>query len=129
MIIELLNDDTVIGKLKKALYPQALSDKIDSQTAQIDRLLAQLTDSKTRIDQLESRVSELEDQAYHTEQYTLRANPIFTGMTETGSGENVEATMLAVINYKIASTVANSVSQRESSIVIRCIAAACCDQE
>ena len=64
-IIELLNDNAVIGKLKKALYPQALSDKIDSQTAQIDRLLAQLTDSKTRIDQLESRVSELEDQADH----------------------------------------------------------------
>ena len=53
-IVELLNDDAVIGKLKKALYPQALSDKIDSQNAQIDRLLAQLTDSKTRLDQHES---------------------------------------------------------------------------
>ena len=51
-IIELLNDDAVVSKLKNALYPQVLADKLDQQTAQIDRLLAQLTESKTRIEQL-----------------------------------------------------------------------------
>ena len=101
-IIELLNDDAVVSKLKNALYPQVLADKLDQQTAQIDRLLAQLTESKTRIEQLESRVGELEDQADHTEQYSRRANLIFTGMTETGSGENVEEKMLAVINETMA---------------------------
>ena len=101
-IIELLNDDAVVSKLKNALYPQVLADKLDQQTAQIDRLLAQLIESKTGIEQLESRVGELEDQADHTEQYSRRANLIFTGMSETGSGENVEEKMLAVINETMA---------------------------
>ena len=101
-IIELLNDDAVVSKLKNALYPQVLADKLDQQTAQIDRLLAQLTESKTCIEQLESRVGELEDQADHTEQYSRRANLIFTGMTETGSSENVEEKMMAVSNETMA---------------------------
>ena len=37
-IIELLNDDAVVAKLKKALYPSDLADKIDSLNAHIENL-------------------------------------------------------------------------------------------
>ena len=42
-LVEVLNDEALMKKLRTALFPQALSDKFDRQNDQINRLLAQLT--------------------------------------------------------------------------------------
>ena len=44
---------------------------------------------------------ELEEQADRTEQYTRRSNLLFSGLPETGVGEDTEEKILAVINDKM----------------------------
>ena len=97
-LVEVLNDEALMKKLRTALFPQALSDKFDRQNDQINRLLAQLTVSNQRVDELEKRVRELEEQADRTEQYTRRSNLLCSGLPETGVGEDTEEKILAVIN-------------------------------
>ena len=44
---------------------------------------------------------ELEEQADRIEQYTRRSNLLFSGLPETGVGEDTEENILAVINDKM----------------------------
>ena len=54
--IELLNDEEVLRKLKSALYPQALSDKLDKLTQTLAGLTSQLESKEKRITVLEEKV-------------------------------------------------------------------------
>ena len=100
-LVELLGDDAVIRRLRTALYPQMLADKMDRQSALMEQLIAQLTASNTRIQDLEKRVKDLEDQADKTEQYTRRSNLLFSGLPETGVGEDTEEKILEIVNGKM----------------------------
>ena len=117
-LVELLGDDAVIMRLRTALYPQMLADKMDRQSALMEQLIAQLTASNTRIQDLKrgqgrsggsggsgrqggSGLKDLEDQADKTEQYTRRSNFLFSGLPETGVGEDTEEKILAIVNGKM----------------------------
>ena len=69
-LIELLNDDAVLDKLKQVLYPKELSTQLKGLNAQIVRLQQQLAAKDEKIKTLEERVNKLE-----IEQYSRRANP------------------------------------------------------
>ena len=103
-LIELLNDDRVLRKLKTALYPQPLSDKIDRQNTLINQLLDQLKSSETKITTLEDRVKALEQHADRNEQYTRRSNLLFSGIPEAGQNEDTDQMILDVINKKMEMT-------------------------
>ena len=60
---ELLNDESIFKNLKKALFPQILSDKIDNLTAQVHQLMDRVAKKEARICELEKRVTNLETQA------------------------------------------------------------------
>ena len=83
-LIELLNDDGVVRKLKAALFPQEIADKLDRQSAQIEQLVTQLKAKDARIAVLEEKVKELEVHADNNEQYTRRTNLLFSGIPEAG---------------------------------------------
>ena len=100
-LVELLGDDTVIRRLRTALYPQMLADKMDRQSALMEQLIAQLTASNTRTQDLEKRVKDLEDQADKTEQYTRRSNLLFSGLPEAGVGEDTKEKILEIVNGKM----------------------------
>ena len=61
--IELLNDDRVLRKLKTALCPQPLADKLDRQSSLIEQLIEQLKASEAKVTALEERVKALEEHA------------------------------------------------------------------
>ena len=71
-IIELLNDDAVVAKLKKAPYPCDLADKIDSLNAHIEHLTKQVKAKDIRIVELEKKMQALEESSDNLEQYTRR---------------------------------------------------------
>ena len=81
--IELLNDEEVLRKLKLALYPQALADKLDKLTHTIAGLTSQLERRGKRITALEEKV-----ECEKVEQYPRRYKLIFCGIPETGEGED-----------------------------------------
>ena len=70
--IELLNDDAVqvVAKLKKALYPCDLADKIDSLNAHIENLTKQVKAKDIRIVELEKKIHALEESSDNLEQLT-----------------------------------------------------------
>ena len=70
--IELLNDEDVLRKLKSALYPQALADKLDQLTQTITGLTSQLGSKEKRITALEEKVERLEGERDNVEQYSRR---------------------------------------------------------
>ena len=86
--IELLNDEEVLRKLKLALYPQALADKLDKLTHTIAGLTSQLESKEKRITALEEKVERLEGECEKVEQYPRRYKLIFCGIPETGEGED-----------------------------------------
>ena len=55
-LIELLNDDNVLAKLRKTMYPKELEDKLDTINTYIVRLHAQLDAKDERIKCLEDKV-------------------------------------------------------------------------
>ena len=57
-LIELLNDDAVLDKLKQVLYPKELSNQLKGLYDQIVRLQQQLAAKDERIKTLEERVNE-----------------------------------------------------------------------
>ena len=103
-IIQLLNDDTVVAKLKKALYPCDLVDKIDSLNAHIENLTKQVKAKDIRIVELEKKMYALEECNVNLEQYTRRPNLRIHGVPETDEGKDTDATILAVINDKMGVT-------------------------
>lgn len=60
---EILSDHDVLKALKKSLYPQELSDKLDLLTAKIEQLYKETEQKENRITDLEKRVVSLELQA------------------------------------------------------------------
>ena len=81
-LIELLNDDNVLAKLRKTVYPKELEDKLDTINAYIVRLHAQLDAKDGRIKCLEDKVRVLEENSDHTEQYGRRLNLLISGLPE-----------------------------------------------
>ncbi|KAK2183379.1 hypothetical protein NP493_314g01009 [Ridgeia piscesae] len=75
--VELLNDEGVLKTLRSALYPQALSDKLDKLTQTIADLTSQL-ETKEKITALEERVERLEGECDRVEQYSRRGNLRFS---------------------------------------------------
>ncbi len=103
-LIELLNNDRVIKKLKTALYPQQLSDSIDRQNAMSEQLINQFKAQEARIAVLEEKVKTLEASADDNEQRGRRANLVFTGIPEAGINdehENTDEIVMNIINSKM----------------------------
>ena len=85
-LIELLNYDHVIAKLKQALFAKELSDKIEALNNRILQLTAQLDAKDSRIKSLEEKVLNQEINADSTEQYCRRANIHVSGIPEADGG-------------------------------------------
>ena len=103
-LIELLNDDNVLAKLRKTVYPKELEDKLDTINAYIVRLHAQLDAKDGRIKCLEDKVRVLEENSDHTEQYGRRLNLLISGLPESHDGEDTDEKVMAVINGKLGMT-------------------------
>ena len=100
--VELLKDEGVLNTLRSALYPQALSDKLDKLTETIAGLTSQLETARTTA--LEESVERLEDECDRLEENSRRGNLRFSGIPETGEGEDTTATVVDIINTKMAFT-------------------------
>ena len=90
--LELLSDDQVVRKLKSALYPQALSDKLDTLTQTIAGLASQLESKECRIAVLEEQVELLQSECDNLEQYSRRCNLRIHGIPETGERREEDST-------------------------------------
>ena len=102
--VELLKDEGVLNTLRSALYPQALSDKLDKLTRTIADLTSQLETKEKKITALEERVERLEGDCDRVEEYSRRGNLRFSGIPETGEGEDTTAKVVEIINTKMAFT-------------------------
>ena len=81
-LIELLNDENVIKKLKTMLYPQVIADKLGLLTSQWNKMVQQHDVKERRISELEQKVQQLETNADAVEQYSRRPNLGFQGIPE-----------------------------------------------
>ena len=61
-LVNLLNDDQVLDKLKSVLYPHELAEQLKSLIQNIEGLKRQLTKKDEIIENFEKRVSALEDE-------------------------------------------------------------------
>ena len=101
-LIELLNDDQVLAKLRQVLFPTELSLKIDELNLQINRMATQLEAKDAVIENLKERVNTLESEMDSAEQYSRRPNLKVYGIPETrDGGEDTDEKILAVINGRI----------------------------
>ena len=97
-MMSLLNDDTILKKLRDALYPRELANKIDLTNAKLTKLSAQLAERDEHIAELDKKVSTLEFELDELQQYTRRPNLRIQGIEEDFRGEDLERKVLAVIN-------------------------------
>ena len=95
--IELLSDEQVVGKLRKALFPHVLADKIDGLTAKISTLTDRLAQRDDYIRELEKRVTTVETNYDRLEQYSRRSNLRFHGIDESDN-DDTTAKVLAIAN-------------------------------
>lgn len=102
-LVELLTDETVIGKLRSALYPQVLADKIDTLTAKISNLHERLEKKDQYIETLEKRLAAVEANNDRLEQYSRRCNVRIQGIEEIDS-EDITAKVMAIVNDTMALT-------------------------
>ena len=102
--LELLSNDQVVRKLKSALYPEELSNKLDTLTLTIAGLTSQLENKERRITVLEDQVELLQRECDNLQQYFRRCNLRFHGIPETGEGEDTTLKVLELINSKMAVT-------------------------
>ena len=86
--VELLKDEGVLKTLRSALYPQALSDKLDKLKRRLADLTSQLETKEKIITALEERVERLEGECDRAEQYSRRENLRFCGIPETYQYQN-----------------------------------------
>ena len=84
--------------MKKALYPQALSDQMDAMANKIDYLTQQLQMKEARINELEGAVKHLQSDLDKSEQYSRRANLRIQGIPESEGGEDTDAKVVAILN-------------------------------
>ena len=96
--MSLLKDDVILKKLRDALYPQELSNKIDLTNAKLTQMSAQLAERDVHIAELEKKVSTLELELDELQQYSRRPNLRLQGVEDDTRGEDLERKLLAVIN-------------------------------
>ena len=118
--VELLNDEGVLKTLRSALYPQALSDKHDKLTRTIAGQTSQLESKEKQITALEERVERLEGECDRVEQYSHRGNLRFSGIPETGEGEDTAAKVVKMFNTKMAFTPPPSVVREQRGLTLHC---------
>ena len=98
-LIELLNDDQVLDKLRRVLYPKELSAKIDSVNDHIGGLKAMLTEKEERIKFFEVKVAKLEENADSVDQYGWRTILHIRGVPESmAPGEDTDELVLHVLS-------------------------------
>ena len=104
-LVELLNDDQVLDKPRRVLYPRELSDKINSVNAHVHTLHAKLDEKEQIIRFLEEKVAALEASADSVDQYGRRANLHVRGIPEQADpGESTDELVLDVLNNKMGMT-------------------------
>ena len=119
-LIEVLNDDNVLKKLKNVLFPEALSEKIDALTITINRLTKQVNEKDETINVLQTRIDALEDSNDDLEQRMRRPNLKIYGVPEQREGECTDGLVLAVVNGKMGMTPPIEVHQLERSHRLGC---------
>ena len=97
-LIRLLNNDQVLMKLKSALFPQILSDKIDDLSSKFELITKQLAKKENRISELEKKVSQLEVDVDNLQQYSRRPNLRIYGIRDTHDGEDTDSKVVTLIN-------------------------------
>ena len=95
--VELLAAEQVVSKLRKALFPHVLADKIDGLTAKISVLTDRLEKRDAYIDELEKRLTTVETNYDRLEQYSRRSNLRFHGIDETDN-DDTTAKVMAIAN-------------------------------
>ena len=95
--IELLSDEQVVGKLRKALFPHVLADKIDGLTTKISTLTDRLAQRDDYIRELEKRVTTVETNYDRLEQYSRCSNLRFHGIDESDN-DDTTAKVIAIAN-------------------------------
>lgn len=103
-LLDLLNDDSIVAKLRKALHPKDIAEKIDILNTCIEQLTKQIQAKDSKIAQLEEKVNALEESADKLEQYTRRPNLTFHSIAERNEGENTDIIVLDIINDKLKTT-------------------------
>ena len=98
MLLDLLNDEQVLKKLKQVLFPQTLADKIDAMNIHITNLTTLLNNKDTRINELEQKVHTLESAIDCQEQYSRRQNLRINGIPDTSDTEDVTTAVLNLVN-------------------------------
>ena len=102
-LIELLNDDPVIAKPKKSLFPKELTTAIDELSDRIRRLNEKLNSKDEHIKSLENRIPTLESENDNNiEQYSRRANLRVCGIPESNDGEDTDKKVLDILNGKLS---------------------------
>ena len=99
-LVELLTEEHVLTKLKRALYPQEISDKIYGLNNQIINLTG-LLKKEERIALLETKMQKMEEKIYHQEQYSRRPNMRIHGVHEHDNKDTTTIVM-DVINSKMS---------------------------
>ena len=102
-LIELLNDDQVLEKLRRLLYPRELADEVVSVNTRINSLHNEIKEKDIRIKALEEKVAKLEASADAIDQYGRRANMHMRGLPEQ-AGEDTDEVVLNVLNTKMGMT-------------------------
>ena len=97
-MIELFSDERVMKRMKDALYPRELVEKLDEMTRRLAVLTSSVKARDDRIKTLESKVAALEHEGDKTEQYSRRPNLRFTGIAEADEPENTTQKILDIIN-------------------------------
>ena len=87
---ELLCDEQILKKMKTTLFPQALSDKLDHLSAQVEVLTKQLATKEQRISELEKTVATLEAQTDAVERQPALPD-----------GEDTDSLIITLINEQI----------------------------
>ena len=99
-MIELFSDERVMKRMRDALYPRELVEKLDDMTRRLAVLTTSVKVRDDRIKTLESKVAALEQEADKGEQYSRRMNLRFTGIPENEgtTNENTKDKILDIIN-------------------------------
>ena len=100
-LVNLLNDDQVLDKLKSVLYPHELAEQLKSLIQNIEGLKRQLTKKDEIIENFEKRVSALEDEQDRQEQYSRRPNLRIQGLAESQEG-TTDDKVLHLINTEMS---------------------------
>ena len=89
--VELLSNEAIVQKLRHVLYPQALTDKLDTLSEKISQLNERLEKKDQYIAALETRLFSCEADLDQLEQYSRRTNLRFFGVLESEKGRTPPA--------------------------------------